>query len=149
VQRRIGLSQAAILAEKMHAGFPNIRYFLLVGIAGGVPRYGPAGATSEIVLGDVVVSSPRGNHGGVLQYDKGAWEGQGRLNFRGHTNGVPSDLMAAVNNFCAEGSSKTNIAEVLKQMRLKLDDKRHHQYDDPSPNRNSVTKQPTRTPCPS
>ncbi|KAF2624118.1 hypothetical protein BU25DRAFT_413691 [Macroventuria anomochaeta] len=43
VQRRIGLSHAAILAEKMHAGFPNIRYFLLV------------------------ASSPRGNHGGVLQ----------------------------------------------------------------------------------
>jgi nucleoside phosphorylase len=58
VQRRIGLSQTAILAEKMHAGFPNIGYFLLVGIAGGVPCYGPAGATSKIVLGDVVVSSP-------------------------------------------------------------------------------------------
>jgi nucleoside phosphorylase len=72
VQRRIGLTSAAILAKKMRAGFPNIKYFLLVGIAGGVPRYRPASAVSEIVLGDVVVSSPRGNHGGVLQYDKGA-----------------------------------------------------------------------------
>ncbi|KAL5384079.1 hypothetical protein DPSP01_005554 [Paraphaeosphaeria sporulosa] len=140
VQRRIGLSQAAILAEKMRAGFPNIRYFLLVGIAGGVPRYGPAGATSEIVLGDVVVSSPRGNHGGVLQYDKGAWEGQGRLNFRGHTNGVPGDLMAAVNNFRAEGSSQTNITEVLEQMRLRLDNDRQHQYDDPGPGRDRLFK---------
>jgi nucleoside phosphorylase len=138
VQRKTGLSGAAILAEKMSAGFPNIKYFLLVGIAGGVPRYGPAGAVSEIVLGDVVVSSPRGNHGGVLQYDRGAWEGQGRLKFRGHTNGVPGDLMAAVNNFRAEGWSKTNIAEVLKQMRLKLDDKRQHQYDDPGPNRDRL-----------
>jgi hypothetical protein len=77
----------------MSTEFPNIKYFLLIGIAGGVPRYGPAGAVSEIVLGDVVVSSPRGNHGGVLQYDKGAWEGQGRLNYRGHTNSVPGDLM--------------------------------------------------------
>ncbi|KAF2627577.1 purine and uridine phosphorylase [Macroventuria anomochaeta] len=138
VQRRIGLSQAAILAEKMRAGFPNIRYFLLVGIAGGVPHYGPAGAASEIVLGDVVVSSPRGNHGGVLQYDKGAWEGQGRLNFRGHTNGVPGDLMAAVNNFRAEGWSNTNIAGVLKQMRLKLDEERKHQYNDPGPGRDRL-----------
>ncbi|KAK7178119.1 G-protein beta WD-40 repeats containing [Paraphaeosphaeria sporulosa] len=56
----------------MRAGFPNIKYFLLVGIAGGVPRYGPAGAASEIVLGDAVVSSPRGNHDGDLQYDRGA-----------------------------------------------------------------------------
>jgi nucleoside phosphorylase len=140
VQRRIGLSGAAILAEKMRAGFPNIKYFLLVGIAGGVPRYGPAGAVSEIVLGDVVVSSPRGNHGGVLQYDKGAWEGQGRLNYRGHTNSVPGDLMAAVNNFRAEGWSKTNIAEVLKQMRLKLDEEQKHQYDDPGPGRDRLFK---------
>jgi nucleoside phosphorylase len=138
VQRRIGLTGAAILAEKMRAGFPNIKYFLLVGIAGGVPCYGPAGAVSEIVLGDVVVSSPRSNHGGVVQYDKGAWEGQGRLNFRGHMSSVPGDLMAAVNNFRAEGSSKTNIAEVLKQMRLKLDDERQHQYNDPGPGRNRL-----------
>ncbi|PVH90056.1 purine and uridine phosphorylase, partial [Periconia macrospinosa] len=138
VQRKTGLSQAAILAEKMRAGFPNIKYMLLVGIAGGVPRYGPAGAASEIVLGDVVVSSPRGNHGGVLQYDKGAWEDPGRLNFRGHTNGIPGDLMAAVNNFRAEGCSKTNVSEVLKQMRLRLDDKRRHQYDDPGPSRDRL-----------
>lgn len=138
VQRRTGLEGAAILAEKMRTGFPNIKYFLLVGIAGGVPRYGPAGAVSEVVLGDVVVSSPRGNHGGVLQYDKGAWQGQGRLNFRGHTNGIPGDLMAAVNNFRAEGWSNKNIPEVLKQMRLKLDEKRRHQYDDPGPSRDRL-----------
>ncbi|PSN58704.1 purine and uridine phosphorylase [Corynespora cassiicola Philippines] len=137
VQRKMGLSQAAILAEKMRAGFPNIEYFLVVGIAGGVPRYGPAGAVSEIVLGDVVVSYPRGNHG-VLQYDKGAWQGQSRLNFRGYTNGVPGDLMAAVNNFRAEGWSKTGIAETLKQMRLKLDEKRQGQYDDPGPTRDRL-----------
>jgi nucleoside phosphorylase len=138
VQRRTGLKGAAVLAEKMRAGFPNIKYFLLVGIAGGVPRYGPAGAASEIVLGDVIVSYPRGNHGGVLQYDKGAWQGQGRLNFRGHTNGVPSDLMAAVSNFRAEGWSSTNIPQTLKQMRLKLDEKREHQYDDPGPSRDRL-----------
>jgi hypothetical protein len=56
----------------MHARFPNIRYFLLVGITSGVPRYKLAGTALEIVLRDVVVSSPQGNHSGVLQYDKGA-----------------------------------------------------------------------------
>jgi nucleoside phosphorylase len=138
VQRKIGLSGAAVLAEKMHAGFPNIKYFVLVGIAGGVPRYGPAGATTEIVLGDVVISSPRGNHGGVLQYDKGAWQGEGQLRFRGHTNGIPGDLLAAVNNFRAESSSQTNISETLGQMRRKLDDKQEHQYDDPGPVRDRL-----------
>jgi nucleoside phosphorylase len=140
VQRRMGLEGAAILAEKMRAGFPNIKYFLLIGIAGGVPRYGPASAGSEMVLGDVVVSSPRGNHGGVVQYNRGAWEGKGHLNFRGHTNGVPGDLIAAVNDFRAEGWSKTNISEVLKQMRLKLDEKRQGQYDDPGPIRDRLFK---------
>ncbi|KAH8723846.1 nucleoside phosphorylase domain-containing protein [Phaeosphaeriaceae sp. PMI808] len=138
VQRKIGLSGAAVLAEKMRAGFPNIKYFVLVGIAGGVPRYGPTGAVTEIVLGDVVVSSPRGNHGGVLQYDKGAWQGEGRLNFRGHTNGIPGDLLAAVNNFRAQGWSKMNVSEILKQMRGKLDEKQKHQYDDPGPNRDRL-----------
>lgn len=75
-----------------------------------------------------------------MQYDKGAWEGQGRLNYRGHTNGVPGDLMAAVNNFRADGWSKTNIADVLKEMRLNLDGEQQHQYDDPGPGRDKLFK---------
>lgn len=51
VQRKWGLSQAAILAEKMRAGFPNIKYFLLVGIAGGVPRYGSSALREAIMVG--------------------------------------------------------------------------------------------------
>ncbi|OAL56171.1 purine and uridine phosphorylase [Pyrenochaeta sp. DS3sAY3a] len=132
VQTNIGLTQAAILAGKMRAGFPNIKYFFLVGIAGGVPRYGPAGAHSEIALGDVVISSPRGNHGGVVQYDKGAWRGLGRLKFRGHTNGIPGVLRAAVNNLRAD-QAKINMPDVLKQMRLKLVERQRDQYDDPGP----------------
>ncbi|KAF1817975.1 purine and uridine phosphorylase, partial [Dissoconium aciculare CBS 342.82] len=131
VQRKIGLNGAAILAEKMHSGFPNIKYFLVVGIAGGVPNYGPPGDTKQIVLGDVVISSPRGNHGGVLQYDKGAWQDEGLLQFRGYTNGVPGDLLAAVNNYRSEGWSQTNIAQTLRQMRRRLDEDRRSQYDDP------------------
>jgi hypothetical protein len=46
---------------------------------------------------------------------------------------VEGDLLAAVNNFRAGGWSKTNIAEVLKQMCLKLDEEQKHQYNDPGP----------------
>jgi len=56
----------------MRARFPTIKHFLLIGITSGVPRYGPAGAVSEIVLRDIVVSSLQGNYNGVLQYNKGA-----------------------------------------------------------------------------
>jgi hypothetical protein len=98
----------------------------------------PSGQCLILCLGDVVVSSPRGNYGGVIQYDKDVWEGEGHLKFRGHTNGVPSDLMAAVNNFRAQGWSKTNISGVLRKMRLKLNEQRGHQYDDPGPSYNSL-----------
>jgi len=40
--------------------------------------------------------------------------------------------MAAVNNY-REDWSKNNISEALKQMRLKLDEKRQGHYDDPGP----------------
>lgn len=46
--------------------------------------------------------------------------------------------MAAVNNFRAEGWSKTNINDTLKQMRLKLDEKRQGQYDDLGPIRDRL-----------
>ncbi|KAI1668001.1 hypothetical protein Ptr902_09920 [Pyrenophora tritici-repentis] len=55
------------------------------------------------------------------------------LNFRGHTNGVPGDLLAALNNFRAQGWFNTNVPETLRQMRLKLDEKQQHQFDDPGP----------------
>jgi nucleoside phosphorylase len=131
VQRKIGLNGAATLAGYMRSGFPNIRYFLVVGIAGGVPTYGPAGNTHQIVLGDVAISFPRGNHGGVVQYDKGAWVDDGRLHYRGHTDGIHGDLLAAVNRFRSKGWSQTNIAPTLQQMRSRLDDERRSQYDDP------------------
>ncbi|USP74567.1 hypothetical protein yc1106_01841 [Curvularia clavata] len=126
VPTKMGLSNTAILAAKMSAGFPNIKYFLVVGVAGGVPHYG----TGEIVLGDVVVSYPRRKHGGVIQYDEGAWKDSGRLEFHGHTNGIHHNLMAAINSFRAKGCFQ-NITQVLQQMRLKLDERRKNQYDDP------------------
>lgn len=66
VQSRIGTDAASDLAARMQAAFPNIEFFLVVGIGGGVPRYGPVSAAFEMVLGDVVVSCPRGNFGGVV-----------------------------------------------------------------------------------
>lgn len=43
--------------------FPNIRFGLLVGIAGGVPVKTDYG---KIRLGDVVVSKPTGIHPGII-----------------------------------------------------------------------------------
>jgi len=137
VQSRMGTDAAADLAARMQAAFPNIKFFLVVGIGGGVPRYGPVGAVSEIVLGDVVVSYPWGNLGGVLRSDSGAWEGEveGRLNIVGHTNGPPDVLLGAVN--CLRTShdtgSGTTIPILLQRMRLKISDEERYKYQDQSP----------------
>ncbi|CEJ59101.1 hypothetical protein PMG11_07737 [Penicillium brasilianum] len=59
-----GKSAAAAVANDMARTFPSIELRLMVGVGGGVPS-----AKNDIRLGDVVVSMPDGQHGGVVQYD--------------------------------------------------------------------------------
>ncbi|KAI0386359.1 purine and uridine phosphorylase [Hypomontagnella monticulosa] len=61
-----GKGSAATVAANMARTFPSIKYRLLVGIGGGVPT-----AKHDMRLGDVVVSMPDGQYGGVVQYDLG------------------------------------------------------------------------------
>ncbi|KAF7504245.1 hypothetical protein GJ744_002567 [Endocarpon pusillum] len=63
-----GTTAAATVAQNMLRTFPQIRIGLLVGIGGGIPHLKK---DVDIRLGDVVVSQPDGEHGGVVQYDKG------------------------------------------------------------------------------
>lgn len=63
-----GTSAAAVVAQNMRRTFPELRIGLLVGIGGGIPDLEK---DVDIRLGDVVVSQPAGEHGGVVQYAKG------------------------------------------------------------------------------
>lgn len=63
-----GISAAAVVAQNMRRTFPHIRIGLLVGIGGGIPDLEN---DIDIRLGDVVVSQPAGEYGGVIQYAKG------------------------------------------------------------------------------
>ena len=63
---RYGTSSAASVAKDMVRSFPNLRFALMVGIGGGAPT-----RERDIRLGDVVVSVPHGDLGGVVQYDFG------------------------------------------------------------------------------
>jgi len=57
---------------QMKLNFASIRFDLLVGIGGGAPSAG-----SDISLGNVVISQPYAQHGGVVQYDLGEdWSGR-------------------------------------------------------------------------
>ncbi|KAL9564022.1 hypothetical protein ACKAV7_011839 [Fusarium commune] len=51
--------------KSMQSTFPNLRFILMVGIGGGIP------SKHDIRLGDVAVSEPDGQGGGVIQYDLG------------------------------------------------------------------------------
>ncbi|GAB1316354.1 superkiller [Madurella fahalii] len=61
-----GASSAAAVATNMGRTFPCIKWRFLVGTAGGVPS-----ETHDIRLGDVVISMPEGQFGGVVQFDLG------------------------------------------------------------------------------
>ncbi|KAF3200032.1 hypothetical protein TWF191_004180 [Orbilia oligospora] len=86
----IGSASATAAAIEMKAKFPRIQFGLLVGIGGGAPS-----GTADIRLGDVVVSQPHLQHGGVVQYDFGKQHPNGFLR-TGHLNTPPKYLLNAV-----------------------------------------------------
>ncbi|KAF3160989.1 hypothetical protein TWF751_011748 [Orbilia oligospora] len=97
---RSGPVSAATFAKDMNRSFPNLRFTLLVGIGGGAPT-----ETRDIRLGDVVVSQPDRDLGGVVQLDlwkrlqgDGGEEGsESRLFQRtGQLNSPPAFLLGAI-----------------------------------------------------
>lgn len=85
-----GTNPATRLAKDMMRSFPQLRFLLMVGTAGGAPI-----EARDIRLGDVVVSQPNGTSGGVIQYDMGR---KINMDFSqiGHLNSPPSVLLGAL-----------------------------------------------------
>ncbi|KAK6533593.1 hypothetical protein TWF694_002530 [Orbilia ellipsospora] len=57
-----GLTNAGIVAARMYLSFKNLKFGLMVGVGGGAPS-----ESNDIRLGDLVISLPTGNSGGVIQ----------------------------------------------------------------------------------
>ncbi|KAL4890101.1 hypothetical protein BDV59DRAFT_195221 [Aspergillus ambiguus] len=92
-----GTSAATRTATNMIRTFRNIRFCLMVGVGGGAPNPpDPEDPLKDIRLGDVVVSSPKGSHGGVLQYDMGKWEDGAEFTIKSHLNKPPNILLSAI-----------------------------------------------------
>jgi len=89
---RPGLSAASAVARGMLEKFRGIRFGFMVGIGGGVPS-----DRDDIRLGDVVVSQPNLEHGGVVQYDFGKAEEGGKFRRTGHLNNPPTFLLSVLN----------------------------------------------------
>ena len=60
-----GATTASSVAADLLQSFPNIHSCLIVGIGGGIPK------EHDIRLGDVIVSHPNENCGGIIQHDLG------------------------------------------------------------------------------
>ena len=114
-----GKGAAAAVAKDMARTFPSIELRLMVGIGGGVPS-----KTNDIRLGDVVVSMPDGQHGGVVQYDLGKNTEEGFV-MKGFLWPPPEILRSAVGIMRSDHRiSKNKIPEFLLAMFQKSDDLR-------------------------
>ncbi|KAF2033281.1 purine and uridine phosphorylase [Setomelanomma holmii] len=86
-----GTQSAATVAARMKSRFTSIRFGLMVGIGGGVPS-----VEFDIRLGDVVVSQPYQQHGGVVQWDFGKSGPDGETIRTGWLNAPPPALLSAI-----------------------------------------------------
>ena len=92
----MGTTSASAVAVHMMRSFP-IKIGLMVGICGGVWS-----EDQDVRLGDVVVSKPTGQHGGVVQWDFGKVEDGGGFCRKGTLNKPPRPLRSAVTGLEAQ-----------------------------------------------
>ncbi|KAL4936244.1 hypothetical protein BDV06DRAFT_233582 [Aspergillus oleicola] len=92
-----GTVSAARVVNQMLSTFKRIKFGLMIGIGGGAPS-----SEHDIRLGDVVVGSPRGMFGGVIQYDFGKTVQEGRFQRTGMLNKPPEVLLTALSNLQAK-----------------------------------------------
>ncbi|KAE8345470.1 hypothetical protein BDV24DRAFT_148078 [Aspergillus arachidicola] len=116
-----GTTSAAVVAIQMKARFKGLRFGLMVGIGGGVP-----GADTDIRLGDVVISQPSKQHGGVIQYDFGKTR-PGQFERTGFLNSPPPVLLNALtklqaNRLLDESNIQTHLSKLSTLPRFSRDD---------------------------
>lgn len=86
-----GTASAATVSRDMLHSFPSVRIGLMVGVGGGAPT-----TKHDIRLGDIVVSTPQGGRGGVLQYDFGKTIQDQEFRETGFLDQPPAILRTAV-----------------------------------------------------
>ncbi|PYI36084.1 purine and uridine phosphorylase [Aspergillus indologenus CBS 114.80] len=119
-----GKVPASTTATNLLRSFPRIRFGLMVGIGGGIPAKIAEDSADDIRLGDVVVSVPHGESGGVVQYDHGKVVHEGHFVQTGSLGKPPTILLKAVQRVQAEhdmqGSSIPRLLGKILQDRPKM-----------------------------
>ncbi|KAH7123435.1 hypothetical protein B0J13DRAFT_612182, partial [Dactylonectria estremocensis] len=106
-----GKGAAAIVATNMACTFPSIKWQFLLGIGGGMPS-----ARHDIRLGDVVISMPEGQYGGVVQYDLGK-DTVDNFQLKGFLSPPPTMLRSAVELMRSDHwMAENKVEEFLLQM---------------------------------
>ncbi|GFF62887.1 WD40-repeat-containing domain protein [Aspergillus udagawae] len=107
-----GACAATTVANNMVRTFSkSLRIGLMVGVGGGIPS-----ADHDIRLGDIVISSPTGRSGGVVQYDMGKVTADGVFCRTGSLSSPPRSLLTAVNNMrSAELTDDPRYPEYLQR----------------------------------
>ncbi|KAI6087798.1 purine and uridine phosphorylase [Hypoxylon rubiginosum] len=105
-----GKAAAATVAVNLERTFPSIQWRVFVGIGGGVPT------PNDVRLGDVVVSMPDNEHGGLVQYDLGSETTNGFVR-KGFLTPPPALLRSAVTAMKSDHLlSENRIGEFLSRM---------------------------------
>ena len=119
---KIGNVSAASVASDMLRSFKSIRFGLMVGIGGGAPTN-----DIDIRLGDVVVSSPDRQVGGVLHYKFGREIQNREFELTGSLASPPAILLSALNQLSAQHVEEGHrIAESIEQMVTRVPNLRDH-----------------------
>ncbi|KAH8797815.1 Pfs, NACHT and ankyrin domain protein [Xylogone sp. PMI_703] len=108
-----GTTSAAATALPMLSSFPQIRIGLLVGIGAGIARLDQ---DRDIRLGDIAVSQPHGNGGGVIQYDLVKAKSGNQRESRAFLNRPPEVLLKALANLQAQHELEgSKVLEYLEE----------------------------------
>ncbi|OTA70606.1 purine and uridine phosphorylase [Hypoxylon sp. EC38] len=106
---KLGTSSAATVATRMVTTFHSIKAVLLVGIGGGIPP--------NVRLGDVVISTPVDEYPGVVQWDFGKAERDGKFKRTGSLNNPPSALLTALTKLeTSHEMSESKIRQYLDEV---------------------------------
>ncbi|KAJ5419556.1 purine and uridine phosphorylase [Penicillium crustosum] len=97
----LGNNSSASVATRLNSTFPGIKFGIMVGIGGGVPP--------SVRLGDVVVSAPSNEFGGVVQWDFGKTEQGTGFRRTGSLNSPPTILKTALSMLQAKHEMEGSV----------------------------------------